>query len=150
LFTQGNDGPDSLRIDIPKDKVPRGNRRRREMRTATRLSIGRNGWISTDHEIREGSPRTTKEVIWIFDPSAIAERKYGRSSEGVASKLLPSDNLKSKAKNLNCAVFLYCLSHVAMAGSGTAQMERRMDAGHRGGKAGRTAFALRRPRDYAP
>ncbi|HEX7231735.1 MAG TPA: extracellular solute-binding protein [Candidatus Binatia bacterium] len=27
LFTQGNDGPDSLRIDIPKDKVPRGNRR---------------------------------------------------------------------------------------------------------------------------
>jgi iron(III) transport system substrate-binding protein len=27
LFTEGNDGPDSLRIDIPKDKVPRGNRR---------------------------------------------------------------------------------------------------------------------------
>ncbi|HZA56846.1 MAG TPA: extracellular solute-binding protein [Candidatus Udaeobacter sp.] len=27
IFTQGNDGPDSLRIDIPKDKVPRGNRR---------------------------------------------------------------------------------------------------------------------------
>jgi hypothetical protein len=27
LFTQGNDGPDSLRIDIPKDKVPSGNRR---------------------------------------------------------------------------------------------------------------------------
>jgi iron(III) transport system substrate-binding protein len=27
LFAQGNDGPDSLRIDIPKDKVPRGNRR---------------------------------------------------------------------------------------------------------------------------
>jgi len=27
LFTQGNDGPDSLRIDIAKDKVPRGNRR---------------------------------------------------------------------------------------------------------------------------
>lgn len=27
LFTQGNDGPDSMRIDIPKDKVPRGNRR---------------------------------------------------------------------------------------------------------------------------
>src|SRR6266576_1566116 len=27
LFTQGNDGPDSLRIDIPKDNVPRGNRR---------------------------------------------------------------------------------------------------------------------------
>jgi iron(III) transport system substrate-binding protein len=26
-FTEGNDGPDSLRIDIPKDKVPRGNRR---------------------------------------------------------------------------------------------------------------------------
>jgi len=27
IFRQGNDGPDSLRIDIPKDKVPRGNRR---------------------------------------------------------------------------------------------------------------------------
>jgi iron(III) transport system substrate-binding protein len=27
IFTQGNDGPDSLRIDIPKDKVPPGNRR---------------------------------------------------------------------------------------------------------------------------
>lgn len=27
IFTQGDDGPDSLRIDIPKDKVPRGNRR---------------------------------------------------------------------------------------------------------------------------
>jgi iron(III) transport system substrate-binding protein len=27
IFTQGNDGPDSLRIDIPKDKVPKGNRR---------------------------------------------------------------------------------------------------------------------------
>ncbi len=27
IFTHGNDGPDSLRIDIPKDKVPRGNRR---------------------------------------------------------------------------------------------------------------------------
>jgi iron(III) transport system substrate-binding protein len=27
IFTQGNDGPDSLRIDIPKDKVPRRNRR---------------------------------------------------------------------------------------------------------------------------
>jgi len=27
LFTEGNDGPDSMRIDIPKDKVPRGNRR---------------------------------------------------------------------------------------------------------------------------
>jgi iron(III) transport system substrate-binding protein len=27
LFTEGNDGPDSLRIDIPKDKVPKGNRR---------------------------------------------------------------------------------------------------------------------------
>jgi iron(III) transport system substrate-binding protein len=27
IFTEGNDGPDSMRIDIPKDKVPRGNRR---------------------------------------------------------------------------------------------------------------------------
>jgi iron(III) transport system substrate-binding protein len=27
IFAQGNDGPDSLRIDIPKDKVPKGNRR---------------------------------------------------------------------------------------------------------------------------
>jgi len=27
IFTHGNDGPDSMRIDIPKDKVPRGNRR---------------------------------------------------------------------------------------------------------------------------
>lgn len=27
IFTEGNDGPDSLRIDIPKDKVPKGNRR---------------------------------------------------------------------------------------------------------------------------
>jgi len=27
IFTQGNDGPDSMRIDIPKDKVPRSNRR---------------------------------------------------------------------------------------------------------------------------
>jgi iron(III) transport system substrate-binding protein len=27
IFTEGNDGPDSLRIDIPKDKLPRGNRR---------------------------------------------------------------------------------------------------------------------------
>jgi iron(III) transport system substrate-binding protein len=27
IFTQGNDGPDSMRIDIPKDKVPKGNRR---------------------------------------------------------------------------------------------------------------------------
>ncbi|MPZ78338.1 MAG: extracellular solute-binding protein [Deltaproteobacteria bacterium] len=27
LFTLGEEGPDSLRIDIPKDKVPRGNRR---------------------------------------------------------------------------------------------------------------------------
>jgi len=27
LFTNGEEGPDSLRIDIPKDKVPRGNRR---------------------------------------------------------------------------------------------------------------------------
>jgi iron(III) transport system substrate-binding protein len=27
IFTEGNDGPDSLRIDIPKDKVPPGNRR---------------------------------------------------------------------------------------------------------------------------
>src|SRR5574341_725196 len=27
IFTEGNDGPDSLRIDFPKDKVPRGNRR---------------------------------------------------------------------------------------------------------------------------
>ncbi len=27
LFAQGNDGPDSMRIDIPKDKVPRSNRR---------------------------------------------------------------------------------------------------------------------------
>jgi hypothetical protein len=25
LFTNGEEGPDSLRIDIPKDKVPRGN-----------------------------------------------------------------------------------------------------------------------------
>lgn len=27
IFTEGNDGPDSMRIDIPKDKVPPGNRR---------------------------------------------------------------------------------------------------------------------------
>jgi iron(III) transport system substrate-binding protein len=27
LFLQGNDGPDSLRIDIPKEQVPKGNRR---------------------------------------------------------------------------------------------------------------------------
>ncbi|MGH7824652.1 MAG: ABC transporter substrate-binding protein [Candidatus Binatia bacterium] len=27
IFTEGADGPDSLRVDIPKDKVPRGNRR---------------------------------------------------------------------------------------------------------------------------
>lgn len=27
IFTQGNDGPDSLRIDIPKDNVPKNNRR---------------------------------------------------------------------------------------------------------------------------
>ncbi|MGH7853121.1 MAG: ABC transporter substrate-binding protein [Candidatus Binatia bacterium] len=27
IFAQGNDGPDSLRIDISKDKVPKGNRR---------------------------------------------------------------------------------------------------------------------------
>lgn len=27
LFLQGNDGPDSLRIDIPKERVPKGNRR---------------------------------------------------------------------------------------------------------------------------
>ncbi|HET9548622.1 MAG TPA: extracellular solute-binding protein [Candidatus Binatia bacterium] len=27
IFTQGNDGPDSMRVDIPKDKVPQGNRR---------------------------------------------------------------------------------------------------------------------------
>jgi ABC-type Fe3+ transport system substrate-binding protein len=27
LFTTGEEGPDSLRIDIPKDKVPRGDRR---------------------------------------------------------------------------------------------------------------------------
>jgi iron(III) transport system substrate-binding protein len=27
IFTEGAEGPDSLRIDIPKDKVPRGNRR---------------------------------------------------------------------------------------------------------------------------
>jgi iron(III) transport system substrate-binding protein len=27
IFTYGEEGPDSLRIDIPKDKVPRGNRR---------------------------------------------------------------------------------------------------------------------------
>ncbi len=27
IFTEGNDGPDSMRVDIPKDKVPRGNRR---------------------------------------------------------------------------------------------------------------------------
>jgi iron(III) transport system substrate-binding protein len=27
LFTQGEDGPDSMRIDIPKDKVPKRNRR---------------------------------------------------------------------------------------------------------------------------
>ena len=27
IFTTGEEGPDSLRIDIPKDKVPRGNRR---------------------------------------------------------------------------------------------------------------------------
>jgi len=27
IFTTGDEGPDSLRIDIPKDKVPRGNRR---------------------------------------------------------------------------------------------------------------------------
>ena len=27
IFTLGDEGPDSLRIDIPKDKVPRGNRR---------------------------------------------------------------------------------------------------------------------------
>jgi iron(III) transport system substrate-binding protein len=27
IFAQGNDGPDSLRIDIPKDKVPKRNRR---------------------------------------------------------------------------------------------------------------------------
>jgi iron(III) transport system substrate-binding protein len=27
IFTEGNDGPDSLRIDIPKEKVPKGNRR---------------------------------------------------------------------------------------------------------------------------
>ena len=27
VFTTGEEGPDSLRIDIPKDKVPRGNRR---------------------------------------------------------------------------------------------------------------------------
>jgi ABC-type Fe3+ transport system substrate-binding protein len=26
-FLQGNDGPDSMRVDIPKDKVPSGNRR---------------------------------------------------------------------------------------------------------------------------
>ena len=26
-FLQGNDGPDSMRIDIPKEKVPKGNRR---------------------------------------------------------------------------------------------------------------------------
>ena len=27
IFTEGNDGPDSMRVDIAKDKVPRGNRR---------------------------------------------------------------------------------------------------------------------------
>jgi iron(III) transport system substrate-binding protein len=27
IFTMGDEGPDSLRIDIPKDKIPRGNRR---------------------------------------------------------------------------------------------------------------------------
>jgi len=27
IFTTGEEGPDSLRIDIPKDKVPRGNKR---------------------------------------------------------------------------------------------------------------------------
>ena len=27
IFTLGDEGPDSLRIDIPKDKIPRGNRR---------------------------------------------------------------------------------------------------------------------------
>jgi hypothetical protein len=35
LFTQGNDGPDSMRIDIPKDKVPRGNRRAKRRRTTS-------------------------------------------------------------------------------------------------------------------
>ena len=44
LFTQGNDGPDSLRIDIPKDKVPQATAARRATRIAILSSIGPSGW----------------------------------------------------------------------------------------------------------
>ena len=45
LFTQGNDGPDSMRIDIPKDKVPRGNRRPEGDEDGPRSSTAPSGWI---------------------------------------------------------------------------------------------------------
>ncbi len=45
LFAQGNDGPDSMRIDIPKDKVPRGNRRPEWTTAGPRSSIAPSGWI---------------------------------------------------------------------------------------------------------
>ena len=45
LFTQGNDGPDSMRIDIPKDKVPLGNRRPGESTTdVLPSSTAPSGW----------------------------------------------------------------------------------------------------------
>ncbi len=45
-FTTGEEGPDSLRIDIPKDKVPRGNRRPgTRMKPAIHSSTAPSGWI---------------------------------------------------------------------------------------------------------
>jgi hypothetical protein len=45
IFRQGNDGPDSLRIDIPKDKVPRGNRRPEAARYP---SVDRADWMDQE------------------------------------------------------------------------------------------------------
>ena len=59
LFTHGKEGPDSLRIDIPKDKVPRGNRRPGWRRKS--LSFRRSGRVDgygTDPKVRQGSVGT--------------------------------------------------------------------------------------------
>ena len=44
LFAQGNDGPDSMRIDIPKTKCRAETAGPRAMRIATRSSTAPSGW----------------------------------------------------------------------------------------------------------
>ena len=48
VFTTGEEGPDSLRIDIPKDKVPRGNRRPEGADENRYLFVDRAEWMDQE------------------------------------------------------------------------------------------------------